>query len=513
MIDYRPDQAWPPAPLAPILGKQTEWHAWWSGDPTALQTAYSAASTGIGSTYSTPGHPHVYSRSDGTTWSGGVMGAAHRLWWGQPVEAGGSARGKLHIPLAADIATASADLLFGDELTVTTSLTDTGHAKLLEILDGNNLHALLVEAAERQASLGEVWLRVVTDPDVSPDPIIDLVDARRAIPTYRWGRLVSVQFWHDVAATGNTVWRHVEEYTAAGVEHALFEGSSSRIGVRRELTLQPATADLAVNEASSVDTGGMAAFGIPNRLPIKGLPDSGRGASDFDGVEPLFDAVDEAWASLMRDVRLGKARIIVPQHYLDQPAGPGSGGVYNLDRELMVGVNAPGNLDTPIVHEQFNIRSEDHMRVIDAAVRQAIHSAGYSAASFGIDTDGAAQTATEVRAKRERTLSTRERKTRYWTNQLEALVNHVARRANLGDAKTVVEFPQAVTPSQLELANVASVMLAAQAASTRQRVQVVHPDWADDAVDAEAALIDRANSLADPLQVGTVPPEPMPDLG
>lgn len=496
MIDYTPDQAWPPAHATPVITKQAEWHAWWSGDPAALAKAYGTTATA---------RHTVYNRADGSTWAGGVAGAAHRLWWGQPVDPAGSARSKLHIPLAADIATASADLLFGDELTITTTLPEASHKRLLAILDTCNLHALLVQAAEQQAACGEAWLRVVTDPAIGADPIIDLVDARRAIPVHRWGRLVSVQFWHDVAATGNTVWRHVEDYSAAGVEHALFEGTPTLLGQRRELTLQPATADLAVDADSRVDTLGMAAFGVPNRLPIRSMPNSGRGASDFDGVESLFDAVDEAWASLMRDVRLGKARIIVPQHYLEQRGGIGTGGLVDLDREVMVGVNAPANTDTAIVHEQFQIRSEDHMRVIDAAVKQAIHSAGYSAASFGLDVDGAAQTATEVRAKRERTLSTRERKTRYWTNQLEALVDHVAVRAGLGDAGAQVEFSQAVTPSQLELANVAQALLAAQAASTRQRVKVVHPDWDDPAVDEEVALIDSANALADPLTIGVSP--------
>ena len=111
-------------------------------------------------------------------------------------------------------------------------------------------------------------------------------------------------------------------------------------------------------------------------------------------------------------------------------------------------------------------------------------------------------TATEVRAKRERSITTRGKKIRYWTNPLESLLDYVARLAGLGEAETVVEFPDAVAPTQLELAQVAQTMLSAQAASTRERVRIVHPNWDDDQVDEEAETIDSANEIADPLEVG-----------
>jgi hypothetical protein len=45
-------------------------------------------------------------------------------------------------------------------------------------------------------------------------------------------------------------------------------------------------------------------------------------------------------------------------------------------------------------------------------------------------------------------------------------------------------------------------MLSAQAASTRERVRIVHPNWDDDQVDEEAEAIDSANAVPDPLEVG-----------
>jgi hypothetical protein len=69
------------------------------------------------------------------------------------------------------------------------------------------------------------------------------------------------------------------------------------------------------------------------RLPI--------GRSDFDAIEDELDALDETWSSLLRDIRLGKVRLFVPEGALERVApGPGSGRTYDVDRELMVETDA-----------------------------------------------------------------------------------------------------------------------------------------------------------------------------
>ena len=47
-------------------------------------------------------------------------------------------------------------------------------------------------------------------------------------------------------------------------------------------------------------------------------------ARTFDQLEPLFDALDEVYASWMRDIRLGKARILAGRNSL-QDNGLGQG--------------------------------------------------------------------------------------------------------------------------------------------------------------------------------------------
>ena len=505
MIIYDPASEWPPKALGHDLRCMQKWHAWYKGDPLTLQSVYAWGDTSrLGSVYGTPRRPHEYQRNDGSLWSGGVAGAFHRLWWGEPVSQSSSGRSKLHIPLAADIATASSDLLFGQELIQDFSLPDSDVNKLTDILDENNLPAVLSQAGELAAALGGVYVRVVTDESVSPYPIVDVVDPRAAIPVFRWGRLVSVQFWGVVAVIGGTVWRHIEEHGDGYIEHALFQGTDTILGNRVPLTDRPETEDLTVDSQSQIRTPGRSAFFIPNRRPVRVLRDTGLGESDYSGSESLLDAVDEAWSSLMRDVRLGKSRILIPQMFLGR-TGAGESSIADIDQEVMVGLNIPPTDGTSSIEmTQFDIRSEQHMTVITAAIKQAVQSCGYSPVTFGMGDGSSASTATEVRALRERSLTTREKKTRWWTNSIEDLIDYIALLTGMGDAKTQIAFPEAVAPSQLELAQVAQALYAAKAGSTEQRVRVIHPDWEDKEVDDEVQKIedDGSTEVDSPATVG-----------
>jgi len=512
VIDYGINADWPPKRLVPVYDKMAEWSVWWAGDREHLASYYGGGFYGDLS--------NALYRPRPAQLAGGVVGWWARWWWGQPVKPNQQSP-NLHMPLAADIAVGSADLLFGEELAIETpGLSTAQRERLDKILDANSLHARLLEAAEAGAALGGTYLRIVQDAEVdNGDPIITVVPADCAIPTFRWGRFQSVQFWHVLPTDGNAVWRHVEEYRLGVVEHALFEGSDTQLGVRRELTALPETRGVAamVDASSSIPMPGMNAFYVPNMLPNRlwnVAPDLGR--SDFNQAEPLFDALDEAWTSLMRDVRLGKARLIVPESSLI-PTTPGKPMLADIDQEVFTGLNIPPNAGKAFEEFQPEIRAEQHLSVIGELVRNTIERCGYSAATFGLNSEGGAQTAAEVRSRERRSLSTREKKTRYWTERLEALIDQVAVLAGIGDAQTKVTFPAAVAPSPLELANVAQALKNAEAASTRERVRVVHPDWDDEQLDEEVEAIESATKVEDPttvadravqrLQAGAVQPE------
>lgn len=508
------DIAWPPAQLDIILPKLSEWSAWWAGDTDALRTAYQGAT----------GAP----RTRPSQHAGGIVGATARMFWGRPQADLRNPRHQLHVPIASDLCQGSADLLFAEQPQITTAdeKDTTGQARLEDLLD-DHAWQTLAEGAEVGAALGGVYHRITVDSDLSPAPFITTVHADAAWPEFRYGRLVAVTFWHVVGQNGQTVLRHLErhELDTQGdgvVMHALYQGTTGRLGSPIPLDEHPATAGIKV-DAEQIATAfprtpGLAAVYVPNQRPNRSWRTHplghNLGRSDIDGVEGLMDALDETYTSWMRDIRLGRARIFVAESALDDH-GHGKGSSFDADREVFSTLNMLPSREAsgmPIEAQQFKIRYEEHARTADELAARILQTAGYSAQTFGEGADGRAVTATEVRQKERRSFLTRDRKVRIYRPTLATLVGKLAtvdrfinpvKGAPVGPLK--VEFPDGVVESSLQLATTGQMLRAAEAASTKTLVQMVHPEWDSEQVDAEVALIQAETNrpvLDDPDMVG-----------
>src|SRR5690606_38124438 len=131
----------------------------------------------------------------------------------------------------------------------------------------------------------------------------------------------------------------------------LFRGTATNLGSRVPLQEHPATAPYAalVEADSGIATGidRLTAAYLPNGPALSWrkqgvLKDAGR--SDFNQLPPLFDNADEAWSSWMRDLKLGAAKLIVPEAYL-RSNGPGAGAAFDTFQEMFVGLSIPGAPD------------------------------------------------------------------------------------------------------------------------------------------------------------------------
>lgn len=494
---------WPPAAVADLMTTMGEWDAWYTGSTHRLTDLY-ARQTAL------------------ATRSPGVVGRLRRWFWGEPANSAASPQAKVHIPLAADICQASSDLLFGDPPTV--KIEDPKAQARLDLIFGSgDAHQALAGAAETAAALGGVFVRVVWDTDVAPHPFLARVDADRAIPEFRWGRLVAVTFWRVVKEKHTAVWRHLErhELDALGVgivRHSLHVGTATALGNLEPLGALPETAPLAaVADADGVvSTGspGLDVAYVPNQTPNRAWRHHPIGAhlgrSDLDGIESLLDRFDEAWSSWMRELRIGKARIVAAQSALDDN-GPGAGATLDLDREVYEAVNTPpGAADTgdglPIRAVQFAIRVEEHRATCQELLEQILRSAGYSAQTFGADESGGAMTATEVQARERRSFTTRKRKLRPWVGALEALAAKAlaidaavfGQPAPPADKPVSVTFAPAVQEAPEAIARTVQAMRQATAMSIETAVRMQHPEWSEPDVTAEVDRIRQEQGVPAP---------------
>ncbi|MGW3191604.1 phage portal protein [Streptomyces ardesiacus] len=496
--------AWPPPQLGPALDAMHTWDSWWSGDPDRLEQLY-GGSTGGG-----PDPKRLQ-------YAGGVLGRMARWWWGTPT-APGERRTKMHVPIAGDLCGGSADLLFSEPPKFT--VDDTTTQTRLDTLADDGMLATLQTAAEIGAALGGIYLRPVYDKDVADRAWITAEHADRALPEFTWGRLSAVTFWRIVREEDGQVWRHLQRHERGRILHGLYQGTKDNLGRPVPLEDSEATA----GHAQAVDAEGAMATGYENGLDVVYIPNQTSrrwrchpklkdwGRSDLDGVEPLMDSLDETYSSWMRDIRLGKGRIVVPETYL-QSNGPGRGSSWNPDQEAFAGVNVLRSGDGfALTVAQFAIRVQEHRDTAEELVNQILRSAGYSGQTFGIGGD-VAVTATEVTARERRSMTTRGKKILRWRPALAQLVeallavDQYAFGGSITPQRPTVEFEDSVQEDPLSLANTADVLRRAQAASTDTLVRMAHPEWDDDQVKAEVALIQQENGTAvpDPMQAGDLP--------
>lgn len=501
---------WPPRELHTVTHHMRGWDAWYSGDPIRLAEHYGYLGAGV------PGYPAPRQAQ----LRGGVIGGIARWFWGAPTH--GQQLNRLHVPIAADICQAGADLLFAEPPSFTVDSKDddgnksTATQDRLDELADDTLHGVLAESAEIGGALGGSYLRVSWDREVEPDkPFLTCVHGDAAWPEFRYGRLVAVTFWTVIARQGQSVWRHLERHELDAqrigiIRHGLYEGSEASLGLAKPLAERPETAGLALlvtdGDTISTESPGLAAVYIPNQRPQRRWRNDpigcNLGRSDLDGVEHLMDALDETYTSWMRDIRLGKARAFVAQQMLESH-GPGKGASFDVDQEIYAPLNILASADSTasslIQVEQFKIRYEEHGATADNLVNAILRTAGYSSQTFGMDDSGGKasnMTATEVQAHERRSYMTRDRKIRLENPQVVTIMQKllavdvaIFNTAGVQPIAPSVQFADSVQESQITLAQTAQALKAAEAASTKTLVAMLHPDWDDDAIDAEVTLI------------------------
>lgn len=482
---------WPPDNLAPVFQRLQAWSAWYGGNPDELSAVYGGqAGTPFDSTSLTrmQNHPSQY--------RGGVVGFFARWFWGEPLSLA-QKRTKLHVPIAADIARTSAELLFAEPPTI--KVPDDGDTatqdRIDELID-DGVHATLLEAAELCAALGGVYLTTCWDPDIADRPWLDARHADAAVPEWQWSKLSAVTFWQVLGDDGRKVIRHLERHEPGYILHAVYEGTAENLGKPIDLGAFGETAGLLPVVETKIPK--LTAEYIPNMRPNRlwrNLPAAAYcGRSDFAGLEPQMDALDETMTSWMRDVRQGKGRIVVAEDALEN-LGAGSGSRWDPEREVYEGLRLLAKPGEKLVEQiQFAIRVQEHRDTAQQHAEQIIRGGGYSVQTFGLAGE-VAITATEVAAKERSSITTRGRKLNYWKpgtssiGETLLMIDAALFGSGVTPVRPDIEFPDYVGTSLRENAQTAQLLLGAEAASMDTRVRLVHPDWDDEQVEAEIELI------------------------
>ncbi|GLW91790.1 hypothetical protein Aglo03_26060 [Actinokineospora globicatena] len=498
-----PGSPWPPPGHSRMRARWQSWLAWWGGDPAELKQ-------------------HTPASAPGGYW--------HR----RALKPGQS---EIHVPLAADICRTSAELVAGDTPAIVWDDDDTTvQAACDDLLQQVGFANTLLEGVETGAAMGDWYLRPTWDLAVSDLPTLTVAAADEVLPTFRFGRLRDCVFvtvldapsgWN--ARGKGEVWRWLEHHEPNQIRHELWLGTETSVGTLLPLTDHPTTADLdGVIDTKEIRPGGILAERIPNDLPnplARPLP---LGRSDLQGIETLLDQLDAAWDSWMRDLDLGKMRIMLSREMLQPVATSGKWGRgssapakgFDIDDAAFVPLEMPmedGGKVTPITPIEFKLRVQEHADTVFALVETIVQRAGYAPQTFGMNVDGQLS-GTAMRRREQRSYRTRDRKRRYARAAIERAVETLMLINSLppfnGPKPTqrpTLEWRETDQSDPLETAQTIELLRRAKALSTEYAVRMTHPDWDDDQITAEVKAIEKeeqASLAPSPFGDGTDPVVP-----
>jgi len=476
--------AYPPENHKHIFRVYQEHNAWHAGDPAILRKVYADV-------------PQDY------------RPRRYMFWTRKGATELQIDRHQLHVPLAGDIAQTSADLLFSEPPNFVVNDKDAAESDVENTQDNFDdlirkcgLKNKLLEAGETSSALGGVFLRLVWNTEFMSNPTVQVVSPDRAIATFMYGQLVAVGYVTEYESPdGQNFYRHIEHHEDGLIHHALYEGTKSNIGTRVPLDRLAETADLEDEIRLPFDS--LASVYVPNQRPLRRLKGYEYGRSDYDGVEGLFDAIDEAYTSWMRDVRLGKSRIIVPTEYLER-RGRGRGAAFDVDAEVFTGLEIDPNFQGKSIEPvQFQIRHEEHKTTVMELIDRAVTAAGYSPQSFGINIEGRAESGTALKLRERKSFTTQGKKQRYWTQPLEEILEKLQILdveifgKQYKPLKLRIEWQDAVQQDVRESATVIESLHRAQAASLETKVRLLNPELTEEEVAEEVLKIATNFNLAD----------------
>lgn len=238
----------PPQPFDIAFARFAEHDAWYCGDTATLAEIYQGK---IG--------PTTHIRA-GIPYRGGVIGTLSKFWWGQPQDVQGEHRMKMHLPVPADLAQLSADLLFSEAPKIryvkpvddaaataapTKAKTDTvgeddapvvmwkhpGQDRLDLIMGSDEAHAEMLKGGEYAASLGGTYFSVVWDEQLSDHVWFQAFDADCAIPTFKYGKMTGCTLWTEYRTeNAAAVYRLLEIHKPGTITYELHQGGPYNLG-------------------------------------------------------------------------------------------------------------------------------------------------------------------------------------------------------------------------------------------------------------------------------------------
>lgn len=396
------------------------------------------------------------------------------------------------VPVPRLISRLKANLLFAEPPDIKSDQTGD-QTQLDDLVDENDLVAEMRRGALLCSSEGEVYGRLVVEPETLDWPIIEFVSRRWTIPRFSGRFLTGALFIKEIPEGPNVVWRILEDYGPGSIETRLYRGSNSQLGERRPLAARAETASLPLEQPVPTGLTDVACVFIPNTLD----EDPTRGITDYLGVVRAFFAINESASVGQANVRsTGLKRLFVDGRYRNSAGNlPAGRDVFWMDSALQDALGSGGG----ITEAEYTFESVALKLWHDHVIDLALTFAGVAPASVGRELQGrgTAMSGTALRLRMTHTLMETAGTGRAWDRQMARLLRmaQLLDKAAFGrswtkaDAMPAFHRQDGLPRDTMEEAQETATLATAGALSLETKIRRVHPEWSDEQVQAEIARI------------------------
>lgn len=399
--------------------------------------------------------------------------------------------------------------------------SDVVREEILTLYSRLEMERKLQLGASTESWCGHVFYKLSVDNTLSDYPIIEVADVTHGRVIKERGIVKAIAFPNWYKDKNKQNYRLDEVYSTnengdATISYHLYKLDVTK-GTEQEVsvTVLPQTAFLVEADKTFEGIKGILAFEKPNKSSLL-FSESDYGASDYEGAIDSFDAMDEAYTNIFKELRTNRTVRYIPKDMIPKSVD-GSFALNDdfTDAYVQVESDVDQNSDNKITFSIIPDKTESHKAKFLTALTTALNKAGLSPYAIGITGLESVNASAESQQERNKvTLETRKAKMALWKPFIEEMLIKIVQLNDWLIKNKIVEqdykdngidwdnteiqvsFGDYIVETEQSIIGQAISKLNSGVASTETAIKEIHPDWTDEQVLEEVNKIRYEKGMA-----------------
>jgi hypothetical protein len=333
---------------------------------------------------------------------------------------------RMHYPLAGAISRAMSSMLFSEEVVMK---VDTGNKKtsedltkrLWKILEDNNFMELFQRGAQLESYSGSLAAKIVVDSEFSEYPQVQFYPQEQIELETKYGKITEIIFKDEHVYDGKK-YMLKSRYGKGYIRYQLY--NDKRLVPVSSIPELADLKDMVILGPDGEPVKFLLAAFKPNRVVSSTLMNSNYGASDYEGLYSLFNALDELLSVWNDHYRNGRITTFLTEDQLQKDPMTGNvikPSIYGLNTVILYDADTKMDNKTEVKRDIPTLSVQAFKDGFDNYIKVALQKAGLSQITFGFDSVARLAAAESLQEREKTTLKTRQDKIKLWTEFLTRL--------------------------------------------------------------------------------------------